>query len=173
MRIGMWPDCRANQVKGGLHIRYPVANGFIDSIFQSTASAGDRAHVCSQQFHTKDIEGLALNIQLTHVNDTFQSEHRTDGGRGNPMLSSARLGNDALLAHTLCQQALSQCIVDFVCTSMGKVFTLKVDFDIRSNQLREARGIVEGGWTANEAMKLCLQFSLKPGVIYCLLVGIF
>src|SRR5579862_6369018 len=37
-RIGMRSDCGTDQVESCLHIRYPVPNSLIDSIFQGTAA---------------------------------------------------------------------------------------------------------------------------------------
>ena len=39
----------------------------------------------------------------------------------------AKYGNDPLLAHFLCQQDLSQHVVDLVCTGVVQVFPLQVD----------------------------------------------
>jgi len=51
------------------------------------------------------------------------------------MLSRARFGNDALLAHAFCQQALSQRIIDLVRSRVRQVFAFEVDFDVWRDHL--------------------------------------
>src|SRR5438105_10992625 len=45
-RVGMRPDGRSDQVEGCLHVGDPVADGLIDGILQSAATAGYRAYFC-------------------------------------------------------------------------------------------------------------------------------
>ena len=96
----MWSYRRADQVKSCFHVGDPVANGLVDGIFQGATATGDRTDFSSQQLHTKDVERLTLHIYFTHVDDTLQAEHSTDGGGGDPMLSRASFSDDALLTHT-------------------------------------------------------------------------
>ena len=85
------------------------------------------AYFGAEQFHAEDIERLALDIHLAHVDDAFQAKHRADRCRGDAMLSRARFGNDALFAHAFCQQTLPQRIIDFVRACVCKVFTFEID----------------------------------------------
>ena len=96
----MWSYRRADQVKSCFHVGDPVANGLVDGIFQGATATGDRVDFSSQQLHTEHVERLTLHIDFTHVDDTLQAKHSTDGGGRYPMLPRASFGDDALLAHT-------------------------------------------------------------------------
>ena len=63
------------------------------------------------------------------------------------MLTSSRLSNDALLAHLLRQENLSQSIVDFVCTRVVQILTLQVQ--LASIFLTHALGVIEWGRTSH------------------------
>ncbi len=123
----MRPDGGADEVVGRLDVGHPVAHRLIDGVFEGTAARADRAHLGAKQLHAKDVERLALNVLLAHVDDAFESLAGADGGRGDAMLARARLGDDAPLAHPLRQQSLAQRVVDLVRAGMRQVFALEVD----------------------------------------------
>src|SRR5215472_1015878 len=117
----MRSNCRADQVKSRLDVRYPVPNCLVDSVFKGAAPACYGTYLGTQQFHTENVEGLALNIVLTHIDNAFQAKHGADSRGCNTMLTSPCFGNDALLAHALCQQALAESVIDLMRASMRQV----------------------------------------------------
>src|SRR5260370_16888266 len=98
----MRSDCGADQVEGRLNVGYPVPDGFIDRIFKGAAAAGHRAYLGAQQFHAEDIERLAPDVLLAHVNDAFEAHHTAYGRTGNSMLPIPCLSNDTPFSHTFC-----------------------------------------------------------------------
>lgn len=52
--------------------------------------------------------------------------------RGNTMLSSTSLGDDAALVHAQAQQRLPQGVVDLMCASVVQVLALQVNFRARA-----------------------------------------
>ena len=60
-------------------------------------------------------------------------EQRADRGRGHAVLAGAGLGDDALLAHALGQQSLTDAVVDLVGAGVQQVLALEVN--LRAAQL--------------------------------------
>jgi hypothetical protein len=75
------------------------------------------------------------------------------------MLSRAGLGDDALGAQALCEQRLTDRIVDLVCACVRQVFALQPD--LRTPALREPCGVGEGRWTTYPAFELQFVFDLE------------
>ena len=73
-----------------------------------------RAHLGAEHLHPEDVKFLSLAVHGPHVDDTFHAQERADGGRGDPVLSSARLGDNAVFADALGQERLSHGVVDLV-----------------------------------------------------------
>ncbi len=147
-----------------VHIRHPVAHGFVERVFQGFAARFDGHHGGAQQLHAKDVGALALHIFGTHVHDALQPIARADGGRGHAVLASAGLGNDAWLAHAPCQHGLADDVVDLVRTGVVEVFTLQEDL-CAADFFAQALGVVHGGGAANKMRQLALVFGLKFGVV--------
>ena len=67
------------------------------------------------------------------------------------MLSRSGLGDNAVLSHAFCQQALTQRVVDLVRSRVGQVLPLEVD--ARAAKLvAQVLGIVEGRGPAHEML---------------------
>ena len=98
-------------------------------------------HLGTQHPHTLHVGVLSLHIGLAHENLTLHVHQRTDGGSGHTMLSGTRLGDDARLAHLAGHQDLSDGIVDFVCSGMVEVFTLKIQ--LATVSFTQAAGVVK------------------------------
>ena len=88
-------------------------------------------HPRAEQFHAEDIQLLAANVFLAHVDVAFQPEQRADGGGGDAVLAGAGFRDDALLAHALRKQALAQAVVDLVRAGVVQVFAFQIDLRIR------------------------------------------
>ncbi len=95
-----------------------------------------------------------MDIVFAHIDDAFQPKHGADRRARHAVLTRARLGDDAPLAHALRQQALPQRVVDLVRAGMRQVFALEVDLYTRCDQRREARHIMQRGGTPDKAAQL-------------------
>ena len=133
----------AKQVVGGLHVSHPVADGFVDGVFEGAAAAADGAHFGPQQLHAVDVGLLAGDVHFTHVDDTLQAEQGAGGGRTHAVLTRARFGHDATLAHALGQQCLAEGVVDLVRPGMVQIFPLEVDLGA-AKLLAQSFGVADG-----------------------------
>ena len=163
-RIGMGPHRAADQVMGRLHIGDPVADGFVDGVFQSARAGVDGDDLGAQQPHPVHIEGLAHRVLGAHIDDALQAQHRAHGSRGHAVLPGAGFGNNAPLAHPLRQQALPQGIVDFVGAGMGQILPLQVDARPAAAP-GQVFGIIQGGRTARVAPQQVVQAFRKSRVV--------
>ena len=107
-----------------IHIRNPVAQCLVDRIFKSATSGLDGHNFSAEQLHAGNVESLTFGVNLTHVNNAVESEESGSGSTGHAVLPSSSLGDDALLAHTLCKQRLPQNIVDLVRSGVVEILTL-------------------------------------------------
>ena len=112
----------------------------------------DADYLCLQQAHAEDVQGLAANVLLAHVDDAFQAEHGADGGGGDTVLPRAGLGDDALLAHVLSQEGLAKGVVDLVGAGVGQVLALQVD-PRTAEVTGQVLGVVQGSGTTG----VCVQ----------------
>ena len=87
----------------------------------------DAADFGAQQAHAEDVEFLPAHVFGAHVDDALEAEQRADRGGGDAMLSGAGLGDDAMLAHALDQQRLSEAVVDLVRAGVKQVFALEIN----------------------------------------------
>ena len=60
----MWSDHRADDIKSIGRIVNPVSNGFISSIFQGFGTRCGRTDFSAQHFHSGDVWGLPLDIDV-------------------------------------------------------------------------------------------------------------
>ena len=112
---------------GGLDVGDPVPDSLVDGVLEGLAAAGDRADLRAEQFHAEDVEGLPLDVDFTHIDDTFHTEHGAGGSGGDPMLPGPGLGDDARLAHPFDEQGLAEGVIDFVGPGMGQILAFEVD----------------------------------------------
>ena len=126
-REGMWPSGRTKQVRSVIDSGHPVAQGFVDRIFQGATARLHGDHLSAEQLHPGDIEGLSLSVDLTHVDLTVQVEVRRCSRAGHAVLTSSGLGYDPGLAHPLGQECLAQHIADLVSSGVIEVLTLEQD----------------------------------------------
>ena len=98
-RIRVRPGHCADNVKGVIDIGYPVAHGFIHSVFQRARARRYRNDLRAQQLHSINIERLTVDILLTHKHLAFQTKTRGNGCGGNAMLARTGFRDDALFTH--------------------------------------------------------------------------
>ena len=124
--IGVWSGGGAEQVEGGFHVGDPVAQGFVDRVLERAGAGSDGNHFRAEGVHAGDVERLAVDVLVAHVDDTVEPEHGADGGRCHAVLAGAGFGDHALFAADARQQALTQRVVDLVGAGVGQVFALQV-----------------------------------------------
>ena len=125
--VGVRSYGRADDVVGILGVAAPVAYGLVGGVLEGHIAARHGYHSGSEHLHLLYIEMLALHIGLAHVDGAGQAAQRADGSRGYAVLTGAGLGHDALLAHALSQQYLSQSVVYLVGSGVIEVLALEVD----------------------------------------------
>ena len=79
----------------------------------------------AEQLHAEDVEGLALDVDLAHIDDALETEQRRRGGCGHAVLAGAGFGDHAALAHPPGEQRLADDVVDLVGAGVGQVFALE------------------------------------------------
>ncbi len=139
---GMRSQSRAQDVVSRSRRSDPVSHGFIHGILQRPLARFDRAHLRAAQPHPEDIEGLALHIHRTHINDTFQAELCTSGRRGHAMLARTCFRDDPGLAQSLRQKDLPNDVVDLMGPSVKEVFPLQIN-PRSAKTLRQLLGEIE------------------------------
>ena len=169
-RVRVRPHDAADQVMRGFDIGHPVADGFVDRIFQRPRAGGHRHHFRLQQAHPKHVKGLAADVLLAHINDALQTQHRGGGSGGDPVLSGAGFGDDAPLAHKLRQQRLPQGVVDFMRPGMRQILPLQVNFGA-AQMLRQVFGVIQRRRAAYVRCQEAGEPRLEPGVSLDLPVG--
>ena len=123
----MRPDDGADHVVRRLDVRHPVAERLVDRVLERARPGRDRHNGRPQQLHAEDVEGLAMRVFFSHVDDAFLAEQRGGRCRRDPVLPRARLRDDPLLAHPPRQQALPEHVVDFVRAGVREVFAFEID----------------------------------------------
>src|SRR3989338_1024763 len=108
-------------------ISRPIPDSLIHRVFKGLTSAIYRDYPGPEQFHSKNVQLLPVNIFLAHKDITLQAEHRRHRSRGHAMLAGSGLSNKAALTHAQSQQGLADGIVDFMGSGMQEIFALKVD----------------------------------------------
>ncbi|GBC96739.1 hypothetical protein HRbin16_02548 [bacterium HR16] len=160
---------RADDVVGGAHVGYPVADGFAGGVFQGARAGGNRDDSCTQQSHAEDVESLAVHILFTHVYLALEAEACTHRRGGDAVLSCTRLGDNAPLVHALCQQDLPQGVIDFVRARVAQILPLEVD-TCASQILAEPFGKGDRRRSAHIVTQVILELPLEFGVLLRLAV---
>jgi hypothetical protein len=120
--------CRGTEaVIGVVRVGNPVAQGFVDRVLERARTCFDGDHLRAEKAHAGDVQCLTFGVDSTHVDDALETEQCTGGGRCHTVLARSGLGDDAGLAHPLCQQNLTENVVDLVRTGVVQIFTLEDD----------------------------------------------
>ena len=155
--VGVGARDGADDVEGVAHVGHPVPHGLVHGILQGCRPGRDGDHLGAEDFHPQDVGGLAADVLLAHENAALHPEERGHGGRGDPVLAGARLGDDAALSHPAGKQSLAEGVVDFVGARVVQVFTLQVN--LRPAQLcRQVRRQVQRRLSPGVLPEVVLEF---------------
>src|SRR5215469_14345254 len=86
-----------------------------------------RTNVRAEQSHAKDVQFLPPHVLAAHVDDALKAEKSANCRGCNPVLSRARFGDDAALAHAPSQQPLTETVVDLVRAGVEQIFAFEID----------------------------------------------
>src|SRR2546422_2713065 len=123
-----------------------------------------------EHFHPVDVEPLSLHVFAAHVDLSVQTESCAGNRSGDPVLSCSGLGYDPALAHFLCEQSLSESIVDLVGSTMQQILS----FQVNLSTLRMTTQIgseIQRRRSSSETLQPSRQFFLEQGVARESVVG--
>ncbi len=165
--IRVRPDRRAEHVERVFDALDPVAKRRCDGVGERAGALGDRHDLGAEQTHLVDVERLPADVLDAHEHRALEV-HERGGGRGrDPVLAGARLGDDALLAHALGEQALAERVVDLVCARVAEVLALEVH-RAETDRLGETLGLVErrdaADVVAAQVIELGLELRVTAGI---------
>ncbi len=148
----------------------PVAHGFVHGILQGAATAGNGHNLCTVKFHGSNVGLLTTNVHFAHVNDTFKTELGASGCSGEAVLTCAGFCDNAGLAHLLCQEALTDGVVDLVGAGVGETFKLDVDLSA-AQKFCSGGGKVQRSFAANvvalDHMQFFQEFRILDVLVEC------
>ncbi len=127
MREGMRPGGRSEAVVGVGLMGYPVAQGFVDGVFEGLGPVRDRRYFRAQYAHALHVGPLAFHVDGAHEDFGFKAQ--TGGGRrrGHAVLARAGLGDEAGFAHFLGEQGLAQGVVDLVGAGVQQILAFEIE----------------------------------------------
>src|SRR5690606_3127350 len=126
----------------------------------------------AEQPHAEDVQRLAMNVDLAHVDDAVEAEQGAGGRGGDAVLAGPGFGDDALLAHALREERLAEGVVDLVGAGVGEVLALEEDARTfaTADFRREALRLVEGCRAADVLLRKLIDLGLERRVVLDLLV---
>src|SRR5437016_10853552 len=104
-------------------------------------------HSGSEHFHSVDVEPLSLHVLAAHVDLGRQTESYAGHCSRDSMLSRSSLGDDPTLSHLLCEQCLSESIVDLMSATVQEIFSLQIDLG-SSSVIGQPAGEIYWGWSS-------------------------
>ncbi len=139
---------------------HPVAHRLVGGVAQGARTGRHRHDLRAHGPHVEDVQLLAADVFLAHVDRAFQAEKCTGRGCGHAVLSRPRLGDHAFLAHAPRQHHLADRVVDLVGTSVVQVFTLEKDLGA-AGKLGESLGQVKRRGPADVVLQVVVEGVLK------------
>src|SRR5262249_10338874 len=91
-REGVRADDTAEDVVRYRDRGHPVAHGLVDGVAKGSAAGANGNNLGAEGFHLEDVEFLAANVFLTHVNLTRQAKESASGGGGHAVLTGTCFG---------------------------------------------------------------------------------
>src|SRR6185436_2201119 len=126
-RVGMWTKSAAEQVIGVGDICDPIAQRFVNCVFESSRAGVYFTNFRAEQLHAKNVQLLTTHVFGAHVDHTIESKQRADSRGCDAVLTRARLGDDALLVHATSEQDLANRVVDLMRAGVQEIFAFEVD----------------------------------------------
>jgi len=166
----MWTEHRAEHVVGGSDVRHPVPHRFIDSVLQCSASRRHGYDSGAEQFHAKNVQFLAANIFLAHVNIALETQTRADRCSRYAVLAGAGFGNDAFLAHAARKQPLAEAVVDLVSARVIQILALEINLRA-APCFRQPFGEIQRSRPAGIIVEEILKFRVERGIALRLRIG--
>mmetsp|Transcript_40600 Transcript_40600/g.107613 ORF Transcript_40600/g.107613 Transcript_40600/m.107613 type:complete len:542 (+) Transcript_40600:798-2423(+) len=160
---GVRPHRAADDVVRGPDVRDPIPQRLVDGVLQRPAAALHRDHRGPELPHPEAVQLLALGVDLAHVDDTLQVQHRARGSRRDAVLPCTCLRDDTLLAELHGQQCLADGVIDLVGARMSQLLALEPDLGAAAH-LGEAPCVVERCRPAYEVPSEPRQFGFELGV---------
>lgn len=168
-REGVRTGDRAEEVVGAVHIGDPVAERLVDGVLEGPGAGLHGDDLGAQHPHPGHVQGLALGVDLAHVDGALEAEERAGGGGGDAVLAGSGLGDDAGLAHALGEQRLAQHVVDLVRAGVVEVLALEEDPGA-PGVLGEPRHLGEGAGPAGVVDHQVVELGREGRVVLGLLV---
>ena len=126
-RIRMRSHNTAQNVICILYAFSPYTQRLVDSILQRACTARNRHNLRAEQLHTEHVERLTLAVLLAHIYDAFHVHERCCRRRSHTVLTSAGFSDNAFFAHPLCQQNLTEHVIDFMSAGVIQILALQIN----------------------------------------------
>src|SRR5260370_41352030 len=110
------------------HVRHPIACRFVNRFLERRLAGSDLDDSGAEKFHARNIQRLALHVDLADVDYAFAAETRCHGRGGHAVLTRAGLSDDAPLTHALREQNLAERVVDLMRAGMQQILSLEINF---------------------------------------------
>ncbi|CAM5312182.1 hypothetical protein SHIRM173S_11306 [Streptomyces hirsutus] len=117
----------AEEVVRAVDVGDPVAERLVDGVLEGAAAGLHGDDLGAEHAHPGHVEGLALGVDLAHVDGAVEAEQGAGGGGGDAVLAGAGLGDDTGLAHAPGEQGLAEHVVDLVGAGVVEVLALEED----------------------------------------------
>src|SRR5260370_36471276 len=150
------------------HVRPPIACRFVNRCLERRLAGSDLDDSGAEKFHARNIQRLALHVDLAHVDYACAAETRCHGRGGHAVLTRAGLSDDAPLTHALREQNLAERVVDLMRAGMQQILALEINF-CAAEFLRQALGEIERGRPACEIAQQGRHYILKSCIAFCTL----
>ena len=144
-RVRVRTGRRADQIVGGVDVGDPVAQGLVHGVLEGAQARCHRPDLGAEQLHAEYVGLLPLDVRGAHVDHAGQAVAGRHGGRGHAMLTGARLGDDALLAHAPRQEDLAKAVVHLVGAGVVQLLALEIDLGA-AEMLGQPLGEIERDW---------------------------
>ena len=125
----------------------------------------------SEEFHTIDIQRLSVGIFFSHEDFAFHTQEGCCRCGSHTVLSGTCLCDQAGLPHLLCQQCLSQGIIDLMGTGMVQILSLEID--LRAAQiLRHFPCIVQQRGAPRVFIQQLVQLRIEFRILLIMLIAL-
>ncbi len=148
------------------YVRHPIAQSFVDRVFQSLAAGFDPDDFSAEQPHAENVQRLPPHVFSAHVNHALQTRPGANRRCRHSVLTGSGFSDDAAFAHSPGQQNLSERVVDFVSARVIQVFSLQVN--LRAAQMSgQTFGKSNRRRPPDEFAQQTMKFLLKRRIVFC------